>query len=195
MSNDLHGCRVAFLAADAVEQVELEQPLDAVREAGADADLLSLENGEIQAFNHLDRGETFPVDRPVSEAAVDDYDALVVPGGVANPDAMRTDPDAVGFVREFVRTGKPVAVICHGPWMLVEADVVRDRRLTSWPSLRTDIRNAGGEWVDEEVVVDGNLTTSRNPDDLPAFCRTIVEEFSRNRPARATGPAQPARSS
>jgi deglycase len=187
MTEELRGCRIAFLAADAVEQVELERPLEAVRQAGGEAELLSLEKGTIQAFKHLDRGDRFPVDRAVADADPDDYDALVVPGGVANPDLMRTDRGAVRFVHAVVSSGKPVAAICHGPWMLVEADVVRERRLTSWPSLKTDIENAGGRWVDEEVVVDGNLITSRRPDDLPAFCQTLVGEFSRNRPARAPG--------
>jgi protease I len=167
-----------------VEQVELAEPWKAVEEAGGTPELVSLEQGEIQAFDHYDKADTFPVDRVVSEASADDYDGLVLPGGVGNPDTLRTDEDAVRFARTFVELGKPVAVICHGPWTLVEADVVRDRTLTSFPSIRTDIENAGGNWVDKEVVVDELLISSRNPDDLPAFCRTLVKEFSRA-PVRA----------
>jgi protease I len=166
----LQGKKIAFLvSAEGIERVELTSPWDAMEKSGATPQLLSAETGTVQTFNHLDKAETFTVDQAVSEAKVDDFDALVVPGGVANGDFLRSDESSVAFVREFVSSGKPVAVICHGPWALVEADVVRDRRLTSWPSLKTDIRNAGGEWVDEEVVVDGNLITSRKPDDLPAF--------------------------
>jgi protease I len=164
-----------------VEQVELTEPWKAVREAGATTELISLEEGEIQGFNHYDRGDTFPVDRTVEEARADDYDALVIPGGVGNPDTMRADENAVGLVRDFFEQGKPVGVICHGPWMLVEAGVVRGRKVTSWPSLQTDIRNAGGNWVDQEVVVDEGLVTSRKPDDLPAFNAKIVEEFAEGR--------------
>jgi protease I len=178
MTDELKRRKIVFLSTDGVEQVELEQPLNAVREAGAETELLSPKEGQIQAFNHLDKGDTFKVDRLVGEASLDDYDALVVPGGVANPDEMRTHEDAVRFVRQFVESGKPTAVICHGPWMLVEADVVRGRTVTSWPSLKTDIRNAGGKWVDEEVVVDGNLITSRKPDDLPAFSKALIEQLS-----------------
>ncbi|HEX8753669.1 MAG TPA: type 1 glutamine amidotransferase domain-containing protein [Solirubrobacterales bacterium] len=179
MADQLQGKKVAFLMAnEGVEQVELTEPLSAVREAGADAELLAPEGGEIQAFNHLDKGDTFGVDRPVGEAKADEYDALVLPGGVANPDQLRTKEEAVAFIRDFFKAGKPVGVICHGPWTLVEADVVRGRTLTSWPSLRTDLRNAGAEWVDEEVHVDEGLVSSRNPDDLPAFKAKIVEEFA-----------------
>ncbi len=176
---ELTGKRIAFLATDMVEQVELTEPWKAVEQAGGKPELVSLEEGEIQAFDHYDKADTFPVDRAVSEATADDYDGLVLPGGVGNPDTLRTDEDAVRFARTFVESGKPVAVICHGPWTLVEADVVRDRTLTSFPSIRTDIENAGGNWVDQEVVVDELLISSRNPDDLPAFCRTLVEEFAR----------------
>jgi protease I len=178
VADELQDKRVAFLATDMVEQVELTEPWKAVKEAGATPELISLEEGEIQGFNHYDKADTFTVDRTVEEARADDYDALVIPGGVGNPDTMRTDENAVDFTRQFFEQGKPVGVICHGPWMLVEAGVVRGRRVTSWPSLQTDIRNAGGEWADEEVVVDEGLVTSRKPDDLPAFNAKIVEEFA-----------------
>jgi protease I len=181
VANKLQGKRVAFLATDMAEQVELTEPWKAVEDEGAKPELVSLREGEIQAFNHDDKADRFKVDRTVEEASADDYDALVIPGGVGNPDEMRTDENAVAFVRSFFEQGKPVGVICHGPWMLVEAGVVRGRRVTSWPSLRTDIRNAGGEWVDEEVVVDQGLVTSRKPDDLPAFNAKIVEEFAEGR--------------
>ena len=176
---ELKGKRIAFLAAnEGVEQIELTDPWKAVEEAGAKPELVSLEQGRVQAFNHLDKGDQFDVDRTVADADAGDYDALVLPGGVANPDFLRMDARAVGFARAFFEQGKPVGVICHGPWTLVEADVVRGRRITSWPSLETDIRNAGGNWVDEEVVVDDGLVSSRKPDDLPAFTAKIVEEFA-----------------
>jgi protease I len=179
MSNRLQGKRIAFLVAnEGVEQVELTKPLEAVREAGAETELLAPEAGEIQAFNHLDKADTFDADKTVAEADASDYDGLVLPGGVANPDQLRTKKEAVEFIRSFFAAGKPVGVICHGPWTLVEADVVRGRTLTSWPSLRTDLRNAGAEWVDEEVHVDQGLVTSRKPDDIPAFNAKIVEEFA-----------------
>jgi protease I len=181
VADKLQGKRVAFLATDMVEQVELTEPWKAVKAAGATPELVSLEEGEIQGFNHYDKADTFTVDRTVEEARADDYDALVIPGGVGNPDTMRMDENAVELVRRFFDQGKPVGVICHGPWMLVEAGVVRGRKVTSWPSLRTDIRNAGGDWVDEEVVVDNGLVTSRKPDDLPAFNAKIVEEFAEGR--------------
>ena len=177
MANELQGKRVAFIATDMVEQVELTEPWKAVEAAGAKPELISLEEGEIQGFNHYDKADTFKVDKTVEEARADDYDALVVPGGVGNPDTMRTDENAVQFVRDFFEQSKPVGVICHGPWMLVEAGVVRGRKVTSWPSLQTDIRNAGGEWVDEQVVVDNGLVTSRKPDDIPAFNHKMIEEF------------------
>src|SRR3954465_9459627 len=178
MSDELNNKTVAFLvAAEGTEQVELTEPWQAVEKAGGTPKLLSPETGSIQAFNHLDKADTFDVDEAVGAADPSSYDALVLPGGVANPDLLRTDKGATDFVRAFVESGKPVAVICHGPWTLVEAGVVDGRTLTSWPSLRTDIRNAGGTWVDEEVVVDEGLVSSRNPDDLPAFCEKIVEEF------------------
>ena len=176
---DLQGKKVAFLATDTVEQVELTKPWKAVEDAGGKPELISLEDGEIQGFNHYDKADTFQVDRTVEDVSVGDYDALVIPGGVGNPDTMRSDENAVRFVREFSESGKPMAVICHGPWMLVEADVVRDRKLTSFWSIKTDVKNAGGNWVDEEVVVDGNLVTSRNPDDIPAFNEKLLELVER----------------
>ena len=168
--------RIAFLTAgEGIEEVELTEPWKAVTDAGHTAELLSPEEGEVQLFNHLDKSSTQKVDRAVSGASVDEYDALVLPGGVANPDALRTDQGAVGFVRDFVASGKPVAAICHAAWTLVEADAVKGKRVTSWPSLRTDITNAGGEWIDDEVVTSDNLITSRNPDDLPAFNKALLD--------------------
>lgn len=167
--------KIAFLTAgEGVERVELTRPWESVTEAGHTAELLSPQEGKVQLFDHLDQVDSQPVDRTVASATVDDYDALVLPGGVANPDALRTDADAVAFVRDFVASGKPVAAICHAAWTLIEADAVSGRRLSSWPSLQTDIRNAGGDWVDETVVTDGNLITSRNPDDLPAFTSALL---------------------
>jgi deglycase len=177
MAAELQGKRVAFMATDGVEQIEYTEPRKAVEAAGAEVDLISLRSGTIQGFNHLDKGDTFKVDLTVKDADPGDYDGLVLPGGVANPDTLRLDQDAVAFARAFFEAGKPVAAICHAPWTLVEADVVMGRTLTSWPSLRTDIRNAGGNWVDEEVHVDAGLVTSRKPADLPAFCAKTVEEF------------------
>jgi deglycase len=179
----LENKKVAFLATNGVEQVELTEPWKKVEQEGGTPELVSLESGEIQAFQHLDHGDKFPVDRTVQEASEGDYDGLVLPGGVANPDFLRGDEDAVSFVRSFFEAQKPVAVICHGPWTLVEADVVRDRKITSWPTVRTDIRNAGGNWVDEEVVVDNGLVSSRKPDDLPAFCEKMAEEICEGRHA------------
>ncbi len=168
--------KVAFLVAmEGIEQVELTEPWKAVEESGRTPVLVSTEQGRVQAFNHLDKADTFEVDVTVAEAEVGDYAALVLPGGVANPDNLRTDTDAVSFVRTFVESGKPVAAICHAPWTLAEADVVRERTLTSWPSLQTDLRNAGATWEDRELVVDDNLITSRKPDDLPAFSKALVE--------------------
>jgi protease I len=179
MAEELSGKRVAILAADGVERVELEQPRQAVQDAGADIELLSIHDGEIAARNNdLEDAGTFSVDRTVADAAVDDYDALLLPGGTVNPDKLRMDEDAVGFVREFFASGKPIGTICHGPWSLLEAGVVDGRRITSFPSLRTDLRNAGAEVLDEEVVVDDGLVSSRSPDDLPAFCAKVVEEFA-----------------
>ncbi len=187
MANELEGKRIAFLFTEGVEQVELTEPLDAVRNAGADADLISLEQGKVQMFNHLDKGDTIEAARGVSDVDASDYDGLVIPGGVANPDQLRADEDAVRFVRAFFEQDKPVGIICHGPWVLVEADVARGRTVTSWPSLQTDLRNAGATWVDEEVVVDNGLVTSRKPDDLKAFCAKIVEEFAEGKHEQKVG--------
>jgi deglycase len=177
---DLSGKKVAFLATDMVEQVELTEPWKAVEQAGGKPELISLEEGEIQGFNHYDKGDTFRVDRTVADASPEEYDALVIPGGVGNPDTMRLDENAVRFVREFFGSGKPMGVICHAPWMLVEADVARGRRMTSFWSIKTDVMNAGGDWVDREVVVDGSLVTSRNPDDIPAFNQSLLELIERS---------------
>jgi protease I len=179
MADSLNGKKIAIIATDGVEQVELVKPREAVEQAGGQTELLSPKSGEIQAMNHdLEPAETFPVQKSISDASADDYDALLLPGGTVNADKLRIEDDVLAFVTDIFKAGKPVGVICHGPWTLVEADLVRDRTLTSYPSVRTDIRNAGGEWVDEEVVVDQGLVSSRNPDDLPAFCAKIVEEFA-----------------
>src|SRR3954451_7873868 len=176
---DLTGKTIAFLVAgEGIEQVELTEPWNAVEDAGGAARLLSPQPGKVQAFHPLDKADTFAVDAVVADADPSSYDGLVLPGGVANPDALRMDEDAVAFVREFMQSERPVAAICHAPWTLAEAGVVHGRRMTSWPSLRTDLRNAGAEWVDEEVVVDGNLVTSRKPDDLPAFNEALLELFA-----------------
>jgi len=195
VADKLQGKRIAFLATDMVEQVELTEPWKAVTDEGAAAQLVSLEEGEIQGFNHYDKADKFKVDRTVEEASADNYDALVIPGGVGNPDTMRMDENAVHFVRQFFEQGKPVGVICHGPWMLVEAAVVRGRTVTSWPSLRTDIRNAGGTWVGEQVVVEDGLVTSRKPADLPAFNAKIIEEFAEGRHAQQAERARQAATS
>jgi protease I len=181
MANELRGKKVAFLATDGVEQVELIEPRKAVEVAGAQTDLISIKSGSIQGVKGMSKGDTFPVDKTVTEAWASDYDALVLPGGVANPDKLRVNKDAVRFVREFFDADKPIGAICHGPWTLVEAGVVRGRTLTSWPSLQTDIRNAGGNWVDEQVHTDKGLVTSRKPDDIPAFNQKIIEEFAEGR--------------
>ncbi len=179
MTDELQGKKIAIIATDGVEQSELEEPRKAVEDAGAETELISLEEGEIQAMNgDINKGDTFDVDRVIGDADPNDYDGLILPGGVANPDSLRQDENVIKFLQDFFATGKPVGAICHAPWTLVEADLVDGRTLTSYPSIRTDIRNAGGEVVDEEVVVDQGLVTSRNPDDLPAFGAKIVEEFA-----------------
>lgn len=179
MADELQGKKVAILAADGVEQVELEQPRQAVEDAGAETELLSIDTGEIQAMNQdINKGDTFAVDKAVGDASVDDYDGLLLPGGVVNPDNLRVDEKVISFLQEYFKTGKPVGVICHGPWTLVEADLVKGRTITSYPSIRADLRNAGANVVDEEVVTDQGLVSSRDPDDLPAFCAKVVEEFA-----------------
>jgi protease I len=179
MADELNGKTIAIIAADGVEQVELEQPRAAVEEAGGKTELISLETGEIQAMNgDIDKGDTFDVDKAIADVSPGDYDGVLLPGGTINPDNLRQDENVISFLQEFAKSGKPIAAICHGPWTLVEADLVRGRTLTSYPSIKTDIVNAGGEWVDEEVVVDQGLVTSRNPDDLPAFNAKAVEEFA-----------------
>src|SRR6266550_3133731 len=178
MANELKGKKIAFLATDMVEQVELTGPWQALKDAGADLELVSIKDGQIQGFKHYDKAGSFKVDKPVEEASASDYDALVLPGGVGNPDTLRQDENAVQFVRDFFEQGKPVGAICHAPWMLVEAGVVRGRTLTSYPSIQTDIRNAGGNRVDKEVVVDDGLVTSRKPDDIPAFNKKLIEEIA-----------------
>lgn len=183
-SKSLQGKKIAFLVTDGFEQVELTTPWEQIKLAGAETELIALEEGKVQGFNHLDKGDAFQVDKSVADVSADDYDGLVLPGGVANPDALRTDENAVEFVRGFFSEHKPVAAICHAPWTLVEADVLKGRKLTSWPSLRTDIQNAGGNWVDQEVVVDQGLVTSRKPDDLEAFCSKAIEEFAEGKHQR-----------
>jgi len=179
MAGELNGLRVAILAASGVEQVELEQPRQVVTDAGATTTLISVEDGPIQAMNSdINKGDTFDVDAQIGDVRAEEFDALILPGGTCNPDTLRQNGDAIRFVQEVMGANKPVAAICHAPWTLVEADVVRGRRLTSYPSLRTDIRNAGGSVVDEQVVVDGNLITSRNPNDLDAFNAAIVQQFA-----------------
>jgi protease I len=173
----LSGKKVAIIATDMVEQIELVEPRKALDAAGAETQLISIKPGEIQGFNHFDKAGKHRVDKAIEEVDAGDYDALMIPGGVGNPDQLRRDENVVSFVRDFFEQGKPVASICHGPWVLVEAGVVRDRKLTSWPTLQTDIRNAGGNWVDEQVVVDQGLVTSRKPDDIPAFNAKMIEEF------------------
>ncbi len=178
MADELKGKRVAFLFTEGAEQVEVTEPLNAVKQAGADVDIISLEKGEVEMWNHFDKGDKITAEKAVKDADASGYDALVLPGGVANPDLLRVDQDAVQFVRTFVEQDKPVGAICHGPWMLVESGIAKGRKVTSWPSVQTDLKNAGAEWVDEEVVVDNGLVTSRKPDDLKAFCAKIVEEFA-----------------
>ena len=178
MAQQLNGKRVAILVADGFEQVEMTGPKQALELAGATTQIVSPAKGQVKGWNHTEWGDQFPVDLPLEQARPDDFDALLLPGGVMNPDKLRANKQAVQFVKSFFEAGKPIAAICHGPWTLIEADVVRGRTLTSWPSLQTDLRNAGAEWVDEEVHVDEGLVTSRKPDDLPAFNAKIVEEFA-----------------
>ena len=180
----LQGKKVAIIAADMVEQVELVEPRKALDEAGATTELISIEPGEIQGFNHFDPADKFEVDKTVEEVDASEYDALMIPGGVGNPDQLRADENVVSFVRDFFDSGKPIAAICHGPWVLVEAGIVRGRKVTSWPSIQTDIRNADGDWVDQEVVVDQGLVTSRKPDDIPAFNKKMIEEFAEGKHER-----------
>jgi protease I len=184
MANELKGKKVAVIATDMVEQVELAEPWKALKEAGAEPELISIESGKIQAFHHYDKADIFGVDKTIDDADPEDYDAVFVPGGVGNPDVLRTNEEVVSFVRRMFDSGKPVATICHGPWVLVEAGIVDGLTLTSWPSLRTDIRNAGGNWVDDEVHVDEGVVTSRKPDDLPAFNKKLIEEFAEGRHER-----------
>ena len=186
MSKQLQGKRIAFLATEGFEQIEFTRPWKDIKAAGAEVELISLEEGEIDGFNHLDRADSFKVDKKVANAKAEDYHGLVLPGGVANPDALRVDKDAIAFIKAFFAQKKPVAAICHALWTLVEADVLKGRTLTSWPSLQTDIRNAGGTWVDEQVHVDEGLVTSRNPDDLDAFCAKAIEEFAEGKHAGQT---------
>jgi protease I len=193
MADDLNGKTIAILVAnEGIEQIELVEPRKALEGAGATVHLIAPDSGEVQAFNHLDKADTFPVDKAVSDASADDYDGLMLPGGVANPDSLRMDQDAVAFIAGFVNAGKPIAAICHAPWTLIQANAVKGRTLTSWPSLQTDLRNAGAEWVDEEVVVDQGLVTSRGPDDIPAFNAKMIEEFAEGA-HDVHAPAQPAR--
>ncbi len=185
MPSNLKGKRIAILATDGFEQVELTEPRRALDEAGATTEVISPKAGKIKGWNHTEWGDSVAVDRPLDQARVKDYDALMLPGGVMNPDRLRMDPGAVDFVRQFVATGRPVAAICHGPWTLIEAGVVSGKNLTSWPSLKTDLRNAGAHWSDREVVTDGQFITSRKPDDIPAFSRTLIEALSHSSQARA----------
>ena len=178
MTNQLNGCSVAILVTDGFEQVEMTEPRKALEQAGAQTQIVSPKNGQVQGWNHQNKGDVFKVDLALDSADPKSFDALLLPGGVANPDQLRTIPKAVVFVASFVRDGKPIAAICHGPWMLVEAKAVTRKTLTSWPSIKTDILNAGGNWVDREVIVDGNLVTSRKPDDIPAFNKQMIAVFA-----------------
>jgi protease I len=184
MAQKLSGKRVAILATDGFEQSELTEPMKALQEAGAKAEIVSPKSGQIQGWKHFDKADFFKVDRTVDQASPDDYDALMLPGGVANPDQLRLNEKAIRFIKAFVDAKKPIAAICHGPWTLIDAGAVRGRKMTSWPSLKTDLRNAGAEWVDQEVVTDQGLVTSRKPDDLPAFNRKMIEEFAEGPHAR-----------
>src|SRR3954467_9457171 len=189
MSQELTGKRVAILAADGFEEVELTKPKKALEEAGAKTTVVSIKSGEIQGMNHADKGEKGAVDLTLDDAKPENFDALMIPGGLMNPDTLRSTPEALEFTRHFFRDGKPVAAICHGPWVLIDAGVVRGRQLTAWPAVQTDVKNAGGNWVDEEVVVDNGLVTSRKPDDIPAFNRKMIEEISEGRHAKQTASA------
>ena len=181
----LHGRKVAILAADGFEQIELEKPLEALCQAGAEVEIVAPHGGQIQGYNHFDKGQMVKVDRELAQVRPDDYDALVLPGGVINPDQLRLVPQAIDFIRGFVDADKPIAAICHGPWTLINAGAVKGRQMTSWPSLQIDLLNAGADWVDREVVVDEGLVTSRKPADLPAFCAKMIEEFAEGRHAGA----------
>lgn len=187
MADKLLGKKVAILAADGFEEVELTKPRAALDEAGAKTTVVSIKPGKIQGMNHADKGETVPVDQTLDEAKPDDFDALLIPGGLMNPDSLRSSEEALEFVRHFFREGKPVAAICHAPWVLIDAGVLRSRTVTSWPAIKTDVRNAGANWVDQEVVVDNGLVTSRKPDDIPAFNKKMLEEFSEGRHPPTSG--------
>ncbi|TML87747.1 MAG: type 1 glutamine amidotransferase [Actinobacteria bacterium] len=190
MADELKGKKVAILAADMFERVELEQPRKALEDAGATVEIISIHDGEIRGFDHFDPANTVKVDKTVEEASADDYDALMIPGGVGNPDQLRGDENAINFVHDFAEAKKPMAVICHGPWVLIDAGIARGRRMTSWPTVGTDLRNAGAEWTDAEVVVDDGLVTSRKPDDIPAFNKKMLEEFAEGRHEGAPAPKQ-----
>jgi deglycase len=192
MANELEGKKVAILVTDGFEQVEMTKPRQALDDAGAETQIVSVKSGKIQGMNHADKGDKFDVDITLEEARPQDFDALMIPGGLMNPDTLRSTPEALEFTRHFFNEGKPVAAICHGPWVLIDAGLVRGRRLTSWPAIKTDVRNAGGNWVDQEVVVDNGLVTSRKPDDIPAFNKKMIEEFceGRHAPMVGTGSSQ-----
>lgn len=189
MAEKLSGKKVAILAADGFEEVELTKPRAALDEAGATTIVVSLKSGKIQGMNHADKGDTVPVDLTLDDAKPEDFDALMIPGGLMNPDSLRSSEEALEFVRHFFREGKPVAAICHAPWVLIDAGVLRGKTVTSWPAIKTDVRNAGANWVDQEVAVDNGLVTSRKPDDIPAFNKKMVEEFCEGRHAPASGTA------
>lgn len=183
MARKLEDKKVAILVADGFEQIEMTKPREALDEAGAETKIVSPKSGQIQGLHHAEKGDKFEVDIALNEARPEEFDALMIPGGLFNPDQLRANQDALEFTRHFFDNGKPVAAICHGPWVLVDSDVVRGRTLTSWPHIKTDISNAGGKWVDEEVVVDNGLVTSRKPDDIPAFNEKMIEEFAEGRHA------------